>query len=66
MRTGREILRRPWLTPSINAFITLLTIRVWNFANFGFPVYIFGINLVIFALIQFKLGKLGVDTRSRT
>ncbi len=55
----------PWLTPSINAFITILTIRVWNFANVGFPVYIFGVNLVIFTLIQFKIGKLAVDTRLR-
>ncbi len=55
----------PWLTPSANAAITLLTIRTWDFATASFPVYIFFVNLIIFSLVQFRLGKLVVDTRSR-
>lgn len=41
----------------VNAAITLLTIDNWNFANYGFPIYILGICALLFALIQFRLGK---------
>ncbi len=43
---------------SINGLITLLTISTWNFANYGFPAYIFLVNLIIFILVRFKLGKI--------
>lgn len=42
----------------INSGITLLTIETWNFAHFAFPVYIFLICLIIYSLVQFKLGLL--------
>jgi hypothetical protein len=40
-----------------SAAITLLTIDNWNFAHYGFPLYILIICLILFGLIQFKLGK---------
>jgi hypothetical protein len=42
--------------PAINAGIALLTIKTWNFAHWGFPVYIFVICTIIYILIKFKLG----------
>jgi len=47
----------PWLTISANGLITLLTIRAWDFAHFGFPLYFAAANLIVFVLVQFKLGK---------
>lgn len=46
-----------FLFSAIAAGITMLTIKNWNLANYGFPAYIFAIGLILFALIQFKLGK---------
>mgnify|MGYP003328769751 CR=1 FL=1 len=46
-----------FLNGSISAAITLLTIDNWNFATYGFPVYIFIICIVLFALIDLKIGK---------
>jgi hypothetical protein len=46
-----------YLTASISALFTLLTIKLWNFANAGFPVYILIINLIIFLLVKFQTGK---------
>lgn len=47
----------PWLAISMNGLFTLLTIKNWNFANFGFPSYFLIINLVVFVVAKFKLGK---------
>ena len=47
----------PYLFFALNAFITLLTIKVWDFAHFGFPVYILLLSLLIFALVKFRTGK---------
>ncbi len=47
-----------FLAAFISAAITLLTIDVWNFAHYGFPLYILLLNLVFVPLIKFKLGKL--------
>ena len=47
----------PYFASTISAILTLLTIKVWNVANVGFPLYIVLITLVIFSLVQFKLGK---------
>lgn len=41
---------------AISAAITLLTIKSWTFANFGFALYILLICVVLYVLIQFKLG----------
>ncbi len=48
-----------WLyfTASISALLTLLTIKTWSFAYYGFSFYILIVCLIIFALAQFKLGK---------
>jgi hypothetical protein len=37
----------------ITAIITLLTIKTWNFATYGFPAYLLVCCLVIFILIKF-------------
>lgn len=46
-----------FLTAVISAGLTLLTIDNWNFAHYGFPLYIFLITIVLVVLIKFKLGK---------
>lgn len=47
----------PWLTGSINALFTLLTIRNWSFASYGFSIYYFFLMTLIFVFVQFKIGK---------
>jgi len=47
-----------YLASAISAGLTLLTITTWNFATFGFPIYILTICLILFTLIKFKIGKL--------
>ncbi len=47
----------PWLATCVGVALTLLTLREWTFANSGFIVYIFVLDLVIFWFVQFKLGK---------
>lgn len=47
----------PFFFGVINAGIILLVITTWNFENFGFPIYLFIVNLLLFLLIKFKLGK---------
>lgn len=41
----------------VNASLTLLTMKIFNFANLAFPFYIFFFDLVMIMLIKFKLGK---------
>ncbi|MCX6704870.1 MAG: hypothetical protein NT162_00830 [Candidatus Woesebacteria bacterium] len=41
----------------INAGIALLIITSWNFQNWGFPLYLLFVNLILAVLIRFKLGK---------
>lgn len=48
----------PWLAVGINGLFALLTLKTFNFANSSFPIYFLVINLLTFAVIQFKLGKL--------
>lgn len=47
----------PYFTSTISAGLTLLTIKVWDFALYAFPLYILLVTLVISSLVQFKLGK---------
>jgi hypothetical protein len=47
----------PYFASTISAILTLLTVKVWDIANIAFPLYIVLITLVIFSLVQFKLGK---------
>jgi hypothetical protein len=42
---------------AISATITLLTIKTWTFANFGFALYILLICITLYGLIRFKLGR---------
>jgi hypothetical protein len=46
-----------YLFAMFNSGIAILTIHSWNFENYGFPIYIFLIDLLLFVLIRFKLGK---------
>jgi hypothetical protein len=48
----------PYFMSMIFAVITVLTVKEWNVANAGFPLYIILVTLVIFSLVQFRLGKL--------
>lgn len=45
-----------FLAGAVNSGITLLVIREWNFAHFGFPVYIFAVCILLTILIKYKLG----------
>jgi hypothetical protein len=40
----------------VNAGITLLAIKNWNVAHYGFPVYIFLVNIAFVAFIKYKVG----------
>jgi hypothetical protein len=46
-----------FLFGTCSAAITLLTIRNWTFATYGFPFYILVVSLYLFLTIRFKLGK---------
>lgn len=46
-----------YLATFISAVITVSTIKVWNFAHYAFPIDTVLINLLMFSLIQFKIGK---------
>lgn len=46
-----------FLASAISAILTLLTIRIWSFTHYGFPLYILIVCLVIFLLAEFKIGK---------
>jgi hypothetical protein len=54
----------PYFTATISAALTLLTIQMWNFATYAFPVYILLVTLVISSLVQFKLGKVLRQSKS--
>ena len=45
-----------YLGSAISGLITLLIIKNWNFASYGFPLYIFLSCSFAFALIKFRLG----------
>lgn len=47
-----------YLAYMINAGLTLLTINIWNFAHYGFPLYIFILDLILIALIKFRVGSI--------
>jgi hypothetical protein len=47
-----------YLTAAINAGITLLIIKIWDFAHAAFPIYIISICILLTILIKFRLGKL--------
>ena len=45
-----------FLTAVISSGLTLLTIDTWNFAHWGFPLYIFLTTIILVMLIKFKVG----------
>jgi hypothetical protein len=45
-----------FLLGSVNAGITLLATRVWDFTHVGFPIYIFVVCVILFVLIRFEIG----------
>lgn len=47
-----------YLFSMANAILTLFTINVWNFAHYAFPFYILLIDVILFVLIKFRLGKI--------
>ncbi len=49
---------------AISAGITLLTIKSWTFATYGFALYILLICLTLYGLIRFKLGKKVAELRA--
>ncbi len=55
-----------YLGSGINAIIALLTIKIWDFTHASFVIYILLVDVIIFAFVHFRLGKLAVDTRLRT
>lgn len=46
-----------YMFSAINAAITILAIKTWNFAHFGFPLYILLLCLLMIILVKFRLGK---------
>ena len=46
-----------YFTSTLSAAITLLTVKVWDLANAGFPLYILVVTLLISILVRFKPGK---------
>lgn len=44
----------PWFLTGVGVLISLLTVKQWTFANYGFPLYLFIANLVISLLAQFR------------
>lgn len=47
-----------WFAGAVGASLTLLTIKVWSLPNYGFPLYIFISDLIVFTLAKFKRGKI--------
>ena len=47
----------PWIATVVGVVLTLLTLSTFTFANSGFILYILVVNIVIFALVQFRLGE---------
>jgi hypothetical protein len=47
----------PWIATSAGVILTLLTLSKLTFANSGFILYILFINILIYCLVQFRLGE---------
>ena len=48
----------PYFSGALSAAITLLTVKVWDLANAGFPLYILLVTLLITVLVRFKPGRI--------
>ena len=42
---------------AMSAFITLMTLKTWDFAHYGFPLYILLVCVLITVLVKFKIGE---------
>ncbi len=47
----------PWIATVFGVILTLLTLSTLTFANCGFILYILVINILIYSLVQFRLGE---------
>jgi len=47
----------PWIATAFGVILTLLTLPTFTFANSGFIFYILVVDLLIYALVQFRLGE---------
>ncbi len=47
----------PWGATAFGSVLTLFTLNKWTFTNSGFIIYLFSVNILIFILIQFRLGE---------
>ncbi len=47
----------PWLATAVGVVLTLLALDSWTFANAGFILYILAVNLLIFTLVQLRIGE---------
>jgi hypothetical protein len=47
----------PWIATSFGVGLTLLTLKELTFANSGFIIYILLVNVLIFSLVQFRIGE---------
>ena len=46
-----------YLFAIINAAIGILAVQKWAFEQYGYPVYLLLVDLILFLLIRFKLGR---------
>jgi hypothetical protein len=53
----------PWIATVAGVVLTLLTLSTLTFANSGFILYILVVNLLIFILVQFRVGEYGSKAR---
>jgi hypothetical protein len=47
----------PWIATVFGVVLTLLTLSTFTFANSGFILYILVVNMLIYTLVQFRLGE---------
>jgi hypothetical protein len=47
----------PWIATVFGVILTLLTLSTFTFANSGFILYILIENILIYSLVQFRLGE---------
>jgi len=46
----------PWLATCLGVVLTLLTLDRWTFANSGFILYIFVVDILIYVFVKFRVG----------
>lgn len=47
----------PYLATLVSTILTLLTLKSWNFINSAFTINVLIISLVIYVLVEYKIGK---------